>query len=248
MKINCEYCQVRCRIDESNIPTGGARVRCPSCQKIFFLDPEKAEVKEEAQVPEATLLPELPDEREAEPREENPPADEVTADTPTVQAATEPATKNTTINLQRFITSRPLAISMTVAILVEIMLLVLWGTGRQPVIQSKSSSLSIPIVSSQIKNQAIKKITAHSLVGDAAINQQGNTLSLALLVDQSTPPAYALKLGKQFAETLKGLVGTLQPDKSPTNYPSYHFHLFIYYPNGKEVTDQLSTTDDIRDN
>ncbi len=248
MKINCKYCQARCRINESKIPATGSFVRCPSCQKIFFLNPEKAKIKEEAQIPEAGLLPELSDESKAEPRKENQSAFEVGKHKPKVQAATEPATKSTTIKLQKFITSRPLAISMVVAILVEIMLLLLWGTGQQPVIQSKSSSLSIPIVSAQIKNQAIKKITAHTMVGDAAINQQGNILSLALLVDQSTPPAYALKLGKQFVETLKRLAGTLKPDKSPTDYPPYQFHLFIYYPNGKEVTDQLSTTDDIRDN
>lgn len=248
MKINCEYCQARCRIDTSKIPAAGAHVRCPACHKIFFLDPEKAKVKEEAQIPEATLLPDLPDESEAEPREENPPADEVTADTPTVQAASEPAAKRTTGKLQRFIASRLPALSMAVAILVVILLLVLWGSGRQPVIQSESSALSIPIVSTQVKNQAIKNIAVHSLVGDAAISQEGKTLSLALLVDQSTPPAYALKLGKQFVESLKLLSGTLKSDKTHIDYPSYQFHLFIYYPNGKEVTEHLASTDDIREN
>ncbi|NIA19101.1 MAG: hypothetical protein GWP07_01495 [Xanthomonadaceae bacterium] len=235
MKVYCEYCQARCRIDESKIPAAGGFVRCPACQKIFFLNPEEARVKEEAQIPEATLLPDV---SETEPQEEKPPASEVITDKPTVPAATKPATKSTTSKLQRFITSRPLAISIAITILIEVLLLVLWGTGQQPVIQSKSSSLSIPIVSIQIKNQAIKKIATHSLVGDAAINQQGNELSLALLVDQSTPPSYALKLGRKFVETLKKL----------TDYPSYQFHLFIYYPNGKEVTDQLSNAGDIRDN
>ena len=196
------------------------------------------------------MLPELPDEREAEPREENPPADEVTEDTPTVQAGTETAAKSTTVKLRRFITSRPLAHSMAATILVVILflVLVLWGSGRRPVMQSENASLSIPIVSTQVKNQAIKNITTHPLVGDATISQQENILSLALLVDQSTPPAYALKLGEQFVESLKLLTGTFKSDKPRADYPPYQFHLFIYYPDGKEVTEQLATTDDIRDN
>ena len=243
MKVNCEYCQARCRIDESKIPATGSFVRCPSCHKVFFLSPEDARIQEQDQTPEATLLPEK---NEIEPQAEKPSVSEGMADKPAVQP--KPATKSTTIRLQRFITSRPLAISIAVTVLIEIMLLILWGTGHRSVIQSKSSSLSIPIISIQIKNQVIQEITSHSLVGDAAINQQGNELSLALLVDQSTPPAYALKLGRQFVENLKRVTGTGKADKNLTDYPSYQFHLFIYYPNGKEVTDQLSTTDDIRDN
>lgn len=243
MKVNCEYCQARCRIDESKIPAAGGFVRCPSCHKVFFLNPEDARIQEQDQTPEATLLP---DENKTEPQAEKPSVSEVMADKLAVKP--KPATKSTTIRLQRFITSRPLAISIAVTVLIEIMLLILWGTGHQPVIQSKSSSLSIPVISIQIKNQVIQEITSHSLVGDAAINQQGNELSLALLVDQSTPPTYALKLGRQFVENLKRLTGTGKADKNLTYYPSYQFHLFIYYPNGKEVTNQLSNTGDIRDN
>lgn len=245
MKVYCEYCQARCRINESKIPESGAHVRCPSCRKVFFLHPEEAKIEGEAHLPEATLLP---DENETEPQTENPPIPEEITDEPVVHSKPEPEAEDTTGKLQRFITSRAVAISIAVAIMVEIMLLVLWGTGRQPIIQSKSSSLSSPIVSTRIKNQAIKKITAHSLVGDAAINQQGNTLSLALLVDQSTPPAYALKMGRQFVETVKKLTGTGNSNTNPTTLPAYQFHLFIYYPNGEEVTDKISSTDDIRDN
>lgn len=245
MKVNCEYCQARCRIDESKIPATGGFVRCPSCHKVFFLSPEDARIQEQDQTPEATLLPEK---NEIEPQAEKPPVSEVMADKPAVQPKPKPATKSTTIRLQKLITSRPLSISIAVTVLIEIMLLILWGTGHQPVIQSKSSSLSIPVISIQIKNQVVQEITSHSLVGDAAINQQGNELSLALLVDQSTPPAYALKLGRQFVENVKRLTGTGKTDKNLTDYPSYQFHLFIYYPNGKEVTNQLSNTGDIRDN
>ena len=246
MKVNCEYCQARCRIDELKIPATGAHVRCPSCQKIFFLQPETLRIQEQEQTPEATLLPDM-SETEHLPAEKSP-VSEIMADEQTVQTANKPAVMSSINRLQRFITSRPLAISITVAILIEIMLLYLWGIGRQPVIQSRISSLCIPIVSTRIQNQAIKEITAHSLVGDAAVNQQGKTLFLALLVDQSTPPAYALKLGNQFVETVKRLTGTGKTDKNSGNYPSYQFHLFIYYPNGREVTQRLSSTNDIRDN
>jgi predicted Zn finger-like uncharacterized protein len=245
MKVYCEYCQARCRIDESKIPATGGFVRCPSCHKVFFLSPEDSRIQEQDQTPETTLLPE---EHEIEPQAEKLSVSEVMADKTAVQPKPKPATKSTTIRLQKLITSRPLAISIAVTILIEIMLLILWGIGRQPVIQSKSSSLSIPIISAQIKNQVIQKITSHSLVGDAAINQHADELSLALLVDQSTPPTYALKLGEQFVENVKRLTGTGKTDKNLTDYPSYQFNLFIYYPNGKEVTNQLSNTSDIRDN
>ncbi|MEA2108134.1 MAG: zinc-ribbon domain-containing protein [Pseudomonadota bacterium] len=245
MKVICEYCQARCRIDEAKIPAAGAHVRCPSCHKVFFLNPEDDRIQEQEQTAEATLLP---DESETELQAEKPPASEVMADKPAVQAKPRPATKSTTIRLQRFITSRPLVISLAVTVLIEIILLILWGAGQQPAIQSKSSPLSIPTISIQIKNQLIQEITSHSLVGNAAINQQGHELSLTLLVDQSTPPAYALKLGRQFVENLKRLTGTRKPDKNLTDFPTYQFHLFVYYPNGREVTDKLSNTGDIRDN
>ena len=245
MKINCEFCQTRCRINESKIPAAGAHVRCPSCQKIFFLNPEEARIKEEAQTPEATLLP-VGDEFELQ--AETPPAAEIITDKPTVQTATKPATKSTGTRLQRFIASRPLTIIIAVTILIGIILLILWGTGQQQIIQSKISSLNIPIVSSQIQKQAIADITSHSLVGDAVISQQGKTVTLTLLVGQSTPPAYALKLGRKFVDTLKKLTGSGNPDTNPTALPAYQFQLFIYYPNGNEVTNKISTTDDIRDN
>jgi predicted Zn finger-like uncharacterized protein len=262
MKVYCEYCQARCRINEEKIPPAGARVRCPACKKVFFLNPGKVRVKEESRKAEASLLP-PPDEIENIEFSETPPpiVEKTTAELvdqtapepagtatfePAEPAAPEPTTgesKNDSSRLTGLIFSRPLVISIAVAILIEILLVFLWATGRQPVIQSKNSVLSTPVVASSIKSQAIKTIVSHALVGDAAIEQQKNVLTLTLLVDQSTPPAYALKMGRRFVATLKKLTGT-----GNSAAPAYQFHLFIYYPNGQEVTNQLSTTDDIRDN
>jgi len=262
MKVYCEYCQARCRINEEKIPPAGARVRCPACKKVFFLNPGKVRVKEESRKAEASLLP-PPDEIENIEFSETPPpiVEKTTAELvdqtapepagtatfePAEPAAPEPTTgesKNDSSRLTGLIFSRPLVISIAVAILIEILLVGLWTAGRQPLIQSKNSNLSAPIVSISIKNQAIQDITSHSLVGDAAIEQQGKVLTLALLVDQSTPPAYALKMGQQFVASLKTLTGT-----GKSTVPVYQFRLFIYYPNGQEITNRLSTTDDIRDN
>ncbi len=268
MKVCCEYCQARCRIDEAKIPAAGARVRCPVCQKVFFLDPGEVRAKKDVQEEEASLLP-PPDEIEniesseaapsiveestvepaaqttPEPAEPAAPEPvEATVTEPAEPAASEPETgKNGSSRLTGWILSRPLTISVAVTILIEILLVCLWSAGRQPVIQTKDAALSPPIVSASIKNQAIKAITSHSLVGDASIEQQESILTLALLVDQSTPPAYALKMGQQFVASLKTLTGT-----GESAMPIYQFHLFVYYPNGQEITNRLSTTDDIRDN
>ena len=215
MKINCEYCQARCWIDTSKLPAAGAHVRCPSCQKIFFLGAEKINTHEESLIPEATIV--------------------------TVEDEKSPLPGKLSL------LSRPRPFILAVIILIGIIFLLFLATGRQPVIQSKKSSLSIPTISTRIKDQAKAEITTHSLVGDAAVSQQGNKVILTLLVDQSTP-AYALKMGRQFIDTIKKLTGSSQSDKKLTTFPHYQFQLFVYYPNGNEVTEQLSNSADIRDN
>lgn len=45
MIIACEQCQTRFQLDEGQIPSGGARVRCSKCQHAFFVRPPEVEAE-----------------------------------------------------------------------------------------------------------------------------------------------------------------------------------------------------------
>src|SRR4051812_49303547 len=44
MKVACPSCASNLNIDDKKIPTGGARIRCPTCQTVFPVKPGGAAV------------------------------------------------------------------------------------------------------------------------------------------------------------------------------------------------------------
>ena len=42
MKVACPSCKTNLNIDDSKIPPGGARIKCPTCQSVFPVKPQAA--------------------------------------------------------------------------------------------------------------------------------------------------------------------------------------------------------------
>ena len=41
MVVQCPHCSARYRVNDQNIPAGGGRIRCPSCESTFVVYPEE---------------------------------------------------------------------------------------------------------------------------------------------------------------------------------------------------------------
>lgn len=91
-----------------------------------------------------------------------------------------------------------------------------------------------PVITEQEKSLAISQIKEHANVKDAAISQDGDTLSLVLIVDLGTTKNKAKELGDNFVR----LVKAFSKDDSPGNEIGngiYDYLIGIYDPAKKEI-------------
>ena len=83
---------------------------------------------------------------------------------------------------------------------------------------------------------AVPTITGYPRVRDAAVGQDGNTLSLVLIVDYATDPSYAQQLGDNFVRLTKSLLQDGEtPGKHSIGTGKYDYLIGVYYPNEKSV-------------
>lgn len=91
-----------------------------------------------------------------------------------------------------------------------------------------------PLVTEQEKQMAINEIEQHGGVRDAAISQDGDDLSLAIIVDYNVTSAKAKELGENFVR----LVKSFSKDEAPGQEIGsgiYDYLIGVYYPNKKDV-------------
>jgi hypothetical protein len=91
-----------------------------------------------------------------------------------------------------------------------------------------------PEITQEEMSLAIEEIESDPIVQDAAIQQQGRTLSLAVIVTSGTSRAEAKEVGDRFVR----LVKTLSKDAPPGNDVGagiYDYLIGVYYPGQVEV-------------
>ena len=72
------------------------------------------------------------------------------------------------------------------------------------------------------------------MVRDAAMTQEGNRISLVLIVDYAIDPDYARQLGDNFVRLAKTFTDDDSPGKA-IGRGKYDYLIGIYYPNEKRI-------------
>lgn len=91
-----------------------------------------------------------------------------------------------------------------------------------------------PQLTAQEKQMAIDTIKEYKEVRDAAVSQDGDTLSLVVIVGYGTSKERAKEMGDNFVR----LVKTFSKDESPEKEIGegiYDYIIGVYYPNEKEL-------------
>ena len=79
---------------------------------------------------------------------------------------------------------------------------------------------------------AVPTMMAYPRVRDAAVGQDGKTLSLVLVVDHAIDPSYAQQLGDNFVRMTKTLLQDGEtPGKQLIGKGEYDYIIGVYYPN-----------------
>ena len=92
-----------------------------------------------------------------------------------------------------------------------------------------------PTVSvADIRDMAISSIERYPRVREAAISQDGKTLSLVIIVDFATDPDYAKQLGDNFVRLTKSFLKDGVPGKQ-IGRGRYDYLIGVYYPNEQKV-------------
>lgn len=83
----------------------------------------------------------------------------------------------------------------------------------------------------------LDEIKAHPRVLDAAIAQDGQTLSLVLLVDYATNEEYAKQVGEDFVRLTMTFGAGISPGYPDLGPGKYHYLIGVYYPNETPVAE-----------
>ena len=89
-------------------------------------------------------------------------------------------------------------------------------------------------LTSSMKDIAVASIQAYPQVRDAAISQDGKTLSLVIVVASATSPQRAQELGDNFVRMVKSQSQDTPPGKE-IGTGIYDYLVGVYYPNEKLV-------------
>ena len=92
-----------------------------------------------------------------------------------------------------------------------------------------------PTVSiADIRNVVISTIEGYPGVRDAAIDQDGNQISLVIIVDYATASGYAQELGDNFVRLAKTFLKDEAPGKQ-IGMGKYDYLIGVYYTNEQKV-------------
>ena len=96
-------------------------------------------------------------------------------------------------------------------------------------------STATPTVNvADIRDMVISSIEGYSGVREAAIGQDGKSLSLVIIVDYATDPDYAKQLGDNFVRLAKTFLKDGAPGKQ-IGSGRYDYLIGIYHPNEQKV-------------
>ncbi|MBW1645899.1 MAG: hypothetical protein JRJ56_06180 [Deltaproteobacteria bacterium] len=207
LKIVCQHCGARCRAAAAKVPSRGARVCCPACRRIFFFRPPR---------PAAVKLAAW--------------RKKTGAAAARFRSAIWNRGRLAGRRLLVFAAGNRLAITVSLALLFQLFLAGFWCSHRPapaPIISARIT-LKPAVVSKELLHRVVAEIKNHQLVGDAAVSQEKEQFFLTLLVNRAAPPAWASRLGRQFLQALNRVA-----IQRPTGY---HFHLHVYYPDGREIS------------
>ncbi len=206
LRVVCQHCGTRCRVAAAKVPVCGARVCCPACRQIFFLKPP------------------------------GPLKNRITAGRRCLAVFLDRAARRLRGWQHRgrkglqLAAARRLELGLVLLLLLELPLAGMWCRRQPAAVPVVSATLALPpaVVSQKLLHQVVAEIKNHQLVGDAAISQEKEQFFLSLLVNRAAPPAWAARLGRQFLQAANKV--------AIRNLKGYHFHLHIYYPDGREIT------------
>ena len=89
-------------------------------------------------------------------------------------------------------------------------------------------------ITEQEKQLAINAIEEHKGVRDAAIEQEDEEVSLAIIVEYGTSKERAKELGENFVRLVKTFSQDVNPEKE-IGRGIYDYLIGVYYPNNKEI-------------
>jgi len=95
-------------------------------------------------------------------------------------------------------------------------------------------SKSVPKITEDEKLLAITSIKEQSGVKDAAIEQENEEVSLAIIVEYGTSKERAKELGENFVRLVKTFSQDVNPEKE-IGRGIYDYLIGVYYPNNKEI-------------
>ena len=105
-------------------------------------------------------------------------------------------------------------------------------------VPTPNAKRSLPVpdtrLTTSMKTSAVASIQAYPEVRDAAISQDGNALSLVVVVASETSPQRARELGDNFVRIIKSQSPDTPPGKE-IGTGIYDYLIGAYYPNEKRV-------------
>ncbi len=108
-------------------------------------------------------------------------------------------------------------------------------TRNTPDTPERPRPTATPTVSvADIRDMVISSIEGYPRVREAAISQDGNQLSLVIIVDYATDPNYAQELGDNFVRLAKSFLKDGVPGKQ-IGRGRYDYLIGVYHPNEQEV-------------
>lgn len=97
-----------------------------------------------------------------------------------------------------------------------------------------AAAADAPQLTDEQKELPIMNIKVYDEVQDAAIEQDGNILSLALIVEYATNEETAKDLGDSFVRMVKSTNGDTPPGKE-IGSGIYTYYIGVFYPDESEV-------------
>ena len=98
----------------------------------------------------------------------------------------------------------------------------------------KRTTASDARLTASMKTTAVASIRSYPEVKDAAISQDGNAISLVIVVGSATNPQRAQELGDNFVRMVKSQSQDTPPSKE-IGTGIYDYLVGVYYPNEKQV-------------
>ena len=86
-----------------------------------------------------------------------------------------------------------------------------------------------------VEAMILDPIVTYSMVREAVIHQDGNTINLVLIVDYATDPGYAQQMGDNFVRMAKTFLSDRAPGKQ-IGTGKYDYLIGVYYPNAQKVS------------